>query len=272
MKVTNYWYRVIRKFRLLFFYLWYRIHGFLPPLNLRHSVGSKSILAYIAVGQEYFRIFKSLCTLQSTHTGLDVGCGCGRMAVPLTRYLTSSSTYHGFDINPEAILWCKRNISSKFPHFTFDTLDIFNSVYNPQGTSAGDTITFPYPGASFDFVFLTSVFTHILPDVIERYLSEIARVLKQDGICLATFFLTTHMQTSTSLGVLYAIQAPQTVFYTTDRDHPEDILVYNEGYIRTLFAQHSLVIIEPIRYGSWTEKNLSALTLQDVIISKKVRS
>ncbi len=39
------------------------------------------------------------------------------------------------------------------------------------------------------FVLLTSVFTHMLPQDMDNYLSEVARVLKPDGRCLITYFL-----------------------------------------------------------------------------------
>ena len=47
---------------------------------------------------------------------LDVGCGTGRMAVPLTGYL-SDEEYEGFDLMPEVIEWCQENITPDIPTF-----------------------------------------------------------------------------------------------------------------------------------------------------------
>src|SRR4051794_26342926 len=48
---------------------------------------------------------------------LDVGCGIGRTAIPLTEYLSEHGSYRGFDISRESIEWCSREITSRFPNF-----------------------------------------------------------------------------------------------------------------------------------------------------------
>lgn len=45
--------------------------------------------------------------------------------------------------------------------------------------------------SSFDFVFLTSVFTHLLPEDMNNYFSEVVRVLTHARRCLITYFLLT---------------------------------------------------------------------------------
>lgn len=120
---------------------------------------------------------------------LDVGCGSGRMALPLTGYLNSEGRYAGFDISQKAIAWCQEHITSAHPNFQFEVSDIYNSLYNPKGKYQSLDFRFPYPDASFDVVFLTSVFTHMFPPDVEHYLDEISRVLKPGGRCLCTYFL-----------------------------------------------------------------------------------
>lgn len=117
---------------------------------------------------------------------LDVGCGSGRMALPLTGYLNSEGRYAGFDISQKAIAWCQEHITSAHPNFQFEVSDIYNSLYNPKGKYQSLDFRFPYPDASFDVVFLTSVFTHMFPPDVEHYLDEISRVLKPGGRCLCT--------------------------------------------------------------------------------------
>src|SRR5438270_697411 len=51
---------------------------------------------------------------------------------------------------------------------------------------------FPYKDESVGFVFLTSVFTHMLRADVEHYVGEIVRVMKPKARCLITYFLLTN--------------------------------------------------------------------------------
>ena len=146
-------------------------------------------LARRKTGEEFLRYFIDLGGLRRDSVVLDVGCGRGRMAVPLTRHLSPRARYEGFDTLPASIAWCKRHIQRRYPQFRFTRADVFNAEYNPAGKTRPAEYVFPYGDETFDFVFLASVFTHLLPDDLEHYLAEIARVTRKDGTCLATFFL-----------------------------------------------------------------------------------
>src|SRR4051794_28383963 len=131
-----------------------------------------------------------------THAGLtpdmrvlDVGCGCGRVAAALTRFLSPAGSYEGFDVIPELVAWCEREIAPRFPRFNFQVADVYNGEYRPDQTTPATQYRFPYADASFDFVFLISVFTHMLPDDVYHYLGEIARVMKPGGRVYASYFL-----------------------------------------------------------------------------------
>lgn len=113
------------------------------------------------VGEEFLRYFVELGGLKPHERVLDVGCGIGRMAVPLTTYLDKNGSYEGFDIVADGIHWCRKKITPKYPHFRFHLADVFNEKYNPHGRYRASEYHFPYERESFDFVFLTSVFTHI---------------------------------------------------------------------------------------------------------------
>ena len=54
---------------------------------------------------------------------LDVGCGIGRLAVPLTHFLDKNGRYDGFDIVKNGIDWCNKHIAKDFPHFRFLHID-----------------------------------------------------------------------------------------------------------------------------------------------------
>jgi ubiquinone/menaquinone biosynthesis C-methylase UbiE len=162
---------------------------FTPPKKLRAFIGIKGKKDFKIVGEEFFKYFVEFGGLKPYERVLDVGCGIGRMAVPLTRYLNEKGSYEGFDVWAEGINWATKNITPKFPNFHFKFVDVQNKGYNPKGKLRAAEFKFPFENESFDFVFLTSVFTHMVPKDLENYLSEIARVLKTSGRCLITFFL-----------------------------------------------------------------------------------
>ena len=154
----------------------------LPPLRLRD------------VGQgDFRRIGEGLAAmlvrhgLEPQHRVLDIGCGVGRVALPLTRILTTG-TYDGFDIVKRWVRWCRRHITPRHPNFRFAHADVYNSHYNRGGVPAA-SFRFPYDDASFDFAFATSVFTHLDLAAAKHYLAEAHRVLEPGGTLLATFFI-----------------------------------------------------------------------------------
>jgi ubiquinone/menaquinone biosynthesis C-methylase UbiE len=221
-------------------------------------------------GEEFLRYFTELGGLQPNARVLDVGCGIGRMAWALTRFLSKKGSYEGFDIVADGIRWCKEEISSRYPNFHFQHVDVYNKFYNPQGIYKASEYQFPYESESFDFTFLTSVFTHVLPQDMENYFSEIARVLKKDGRCLTTFFLLN----TESLRLLDAKVSREDFKYecegyrTTDKETPETVVAYEEGLVRELYEKYKLKIMEPIRYGLWCGRK-DFLSYQDIIIAAK---
>ncbi len=221
------------------------------------------------IGQEFLNYFIELCHLKPTDKVLEVGCGIGRMAIPLTRYLNNQGTYIGMDIVPEGITWCQRKITPQFPNFTFFLSDIYNDQYNPKGRLPVMEYVFPLADGSFDFVFLTSVFTHMLRADIDHYLAEISRVLKPGGRCLITFFLLN----DETLVLLKTRDHPFKYTYedclVIDSKMPEASIAHPEQKIRALCLSHQLKIVEPILYGNWSgrEKYVSS---QDMLLAVKI--
>src|SRR5688500_3162291 len=110
-------------------------------------------------GEGVCRFLIEECGLKPDEAVLDVGCGIGRNAVPLTRHLVGG-TYDGFDIMPEAIEWCRKNITPRYPNFRFHLADVHSDRYHPGGRDSASEYRFPFEDGAFDLVFLISVFTH----------------------------------------------------------------------------------------------------------------
>jgi ubiquinone/menaquinone biosynthesis C-methylase UbiE len=242
-----------------------------PPCSLRIQTGPFIDAKYYeANGEEFFGYFKSLCKLQPKHQVLDIGCGWGQLAGPLSRYMDANGTYEGFDIVREMIEWCAENISLRYENFHFHFADVFNKHYNPKGRTKASDYRFPYDDRVFDFVFLKSVFTHMLPEDMGNYLSEISRVLKKSGKCLASYFLLNKeslklMDSGDSSLSFCCVMRDCRV---NDANNPEFAVAYDEEYVRALFNTVGLKIQEPVSYGSWCRRK-AYLSYQDIVVASK---
>lgn len=157
----------------------------LPPRRLQY-VGRPA--DFRAVGVDWRDRLDRDHGLRPDSDVLDIGCGVGRIAIALVPRLPDGR-YEGFDVVPEFIRWCSREITPRHPNFRFQVADVRNRQYNRNGGRPPAEYEFPFPDASFDLALATSVFTHIEPDGVRRYLSEAYRVLRPGGSFLCTFFL-----------------------------------------------------------------------------------
>ncbi len=220
-----------------------------PPRPLQRLVGDGD---FRAVGASLLGDLVKHTALTPTSSVLDVGCGIGRVAVPLSRFLDANGHYEGFDIMPQAIEWCQKQITSHYPAFRFQLADIHSVYYNPKGTLQARNYVFPYSDEHFDVVFLTSIFTHLLPDDMEHYLEEIARVLKPSGRVLFTMFLLNESS-------LRAIQEGKARFNPlvevprgriADPAFPEAVVAHDEACVRAICKRLDLQV--EVTYGSWS--------------------
>jgi len=240
-----------------------------PPKRL-NFVGSSE---FKKVGDEFVKYFKELGHLKQTDTVLDIGCGIGRMAIPLTKYITTGEFY-GFDIDKTGIKWCRKNVSRKFPDFHFDYVDIFNKYYNKKGKIKADKFIFPYENNKFDFIFATSVFTHMLPEQIIQYLAEINRVVKPGGRCFLTWFSIDEEAQKHIAGHIsncnfkYEYKYEDGVCFYSHKNLPEAEIGYKEDWIIKQLKKIDCNENLKIHHGSWS-KRTNALSYQDVFISEK---
>jgi ubiquinone/menaquinone biosynthesis C-methylase UbiE len=221
-------------------------------------------------GERFADLVITLGKLEPDQTMLDLGCGIGRIAVPLTRYLNDAGRYEGLDIVPESIAWCQKEITSRYPNFRFQVADLYNNQYNPAGSQAASEYIFPYEDNFFDLILLKSVFTHMLPGDMKNYIGEIARTLRDGGRCMVTFFLLNEASLSAMNNGQANRQFPF-VFdgYRTESDEIlESAVAYDEIYIRDLLHDAGLSVEEPIHRGAWIGQERARFA-HDIVVAVK---
>ena len=116
----------------------------------------------------------------------DFGCGCGRQARQLLQQTPRPARYVGIDVHPALIAWCQANLAPVDRRFEFLHHDVYAPSYAP-GNSLRLAVPFPVESEAFSLVLATSVFTHLTRRQAEYYLSEVARVLRPDGIAFTSW-------------------------------------------------------------------------------------
>jgi SAM-dependent methyltransferase len=245
------------------------LHLNLDPLKPPRRVDPNAAGDFVGIGSEFRNYFIELGGLRPEHSVLDVGSGCGRMAVPLLDYLTSG-TYDGIEIMKKSVTWCRRAITARHPNFRFHHADVLNREYNPKGCAKAEEYRFPFPERTFDFVLLTSVFTHMLPASAENYLREIARVLKPGGRCLITWFLLheTSRKLCTNEKSQLNFQFDFGDYRSTHKRIPEYAVAYEEDFVISLYLRNSLVPRLPPYYGLWCGRE-RGVSFQDIIVATR---
>jgi len=225
---------------------------------------------YVKLGEKFLGYFKELGGLKPGHKVLDIGCGIGRMALPLTGYLSTEGSYDGFDIVKSGINWCNKHIASRYPNFRFQYTGLYNSLYNTADKADAGNFVFPYPDQRFDFVFLTSVFTHMMPAEVEQYINEIGRVMKPGATCLMSLFIVNcesedlmirqpnHMNFPVNKG-FYRLHSVQ-----VDTAN----VAYDEEWLLDKLENANLKM-ETIKYGQWCGRT-SFFDYQDLLVCSKV--
>lgn len=120
---------------------------------------------------------------------VDIGCGNGRLPIGLVMN-DFKITYVGIEIIKGCVDFLKSTFSNE-SNFIFYHEDLYNSRYNPNGKFIPGRVIYPVENDQADLVVFSSVFTHIASmNVIKHMLNEARRILRKDGICYCTWFLS----------------------------------------------------------------------------------
>lgn len=236
-----------------------------PPGEL-HYVGDGD---YRAIGAEFLERLIEDADLTPADRVLDIGCGVGRLALPLTQFLDTGS-YDGIDPVAAGIAWCTSTITPLYPDVRFHHLDLKHPLYNPQGALDTAKTRLPFPDASFDLICMISVLTHLERPEALHYAAETARLLAPGGRCFATAFLMNPparaglQQGERSLKFDPAGAGP---LYFAIPGAPLAAVAYDEDVLVELFLRHGLRRRNPAGYGCWSGR--AGRSFQDICIFEK---
>ncbi len=161
----------------------------LPPVWMMNKIGSHSAQHFKNTASWSFVELVRRGKLSSLSRVIDIGSGCGRLAIPFS-LLIKDGDYCGTDVFDEGIDWCTRNITPRNPKFKFFLQKVENNYYFGGDIKPSSSISLNFaPNGSIDFVFAISVFTHLVEADAATYFREIARCLKPDGLAYLTAFI-----------------------------------------------------------------------------------
>lgn len=243
--------------------------GYKIPIELINLTGG-GIDTWDVISKGHMSEYQKYCPIKKNSKIVEIGCGVGRDAIQLTKYLNSSGSYFGVDIIKSSIEWCQKNITPKYSNFKFYFYDIKSQIHNPSGTKKTTDIKLPIKSATIDRIILQSVFTHMFEEDIIHYLLEFRRILKPSGKIFASFFITDPKslrlakKTKSNLNFLYKLNSH---CYINDQNYPEGAVGYTIKGLKNLLNKSKLCLDQPIHRGFWCgRKNVT--DGQDIVIIK----
>lgn len=233
----------------------------LPPRGLIYT-GDKE---FVQQGKDWLNSFIEN-GLKKEDNFLDIGSGIGRIAIPLSEYLTGK--YEGFDAIKKGVDWCINHISREHVNFSFKYVPLYNDLYNSNGIPATE-YQFDYIDNSFDFACAISVFTHMLPEEIENYLRQAYRVMKNGGILEATFFILDEESSQLMKGKEFDFKYDYGHYALMDKNVKSANVAYQKDYLEAILRKIGFQIEHNIK-GFWCGRpRTKAIEFQDTLIVKK---
>jgi len=233
---------------------------FIPiPPNHRNQSGSNQG-GFLEMG---FSLLQAIADegMAETSNVLDIGCGVGRVALPLTQYLAANASYFGIDINLSAISWCHEHITQVYPNFEFAVVNARNPQYGNQfeyGQSTMREAGLPlHRNRRFDAIIATSLFTHLLWPDVEFYLERMAYHLKEGGFAYTTWFLIDdRARAAVEAGTAqfdFDIR-PGTQTYMLRGKSYSEAIAHEVDAVLALAARHGLLPRRPPQFGGWPQR------------------
>jgi len=242
--------------------LWLAINGKRPwpPLALRRYVGPLSVFESSAA--EYVTLLKLLARLERHHRVLDLGCGCGALALQLRGYLQPErgGEYIGVDIHQPSIRWCQRALAG--PGFTFVWFNAYSAAFNPSGERAFDYQAALAPFQPVNVAVAKSLFTHLRPETCLAYLQAVRRVLAPEGAFLFSAF--TYASESDLAGAEIAFRFGEGCFRHAYAERVESAVAFDERWLKDVLSEAGFAL-DAFYPGTWRASG-AGLSFQDVFV------
>jgi SAM-dependent methyltransferase len=228
----------------------------LPPNRFRIRVGVRNRVLF---NQAFFLRVGANTAIRIFALGLadyesrivDLGCGCGRLAIALQR-ARFRGRYVGIDVDREMIDWCNENLGDSA--FRFVHANTYNKIYNPAGPR--EPYRIPLPDSSQDLVMSWSLFSHLLEDDLVHYVNEARRMLRQGSYMAMTAFCLEDLRGEGRLGDRWTFRNRVGNAHVEDLRYPEAAVAYERSFlseaarqagfrevqIRTVGAPQSLLV------------------------------
>lgn len=211
--------------------------------------------------------------IKETDNVVEIGCGIGRVAIPLSERLTTGQ-YIGTETIGRSIEWCVNNITAAHPNFQFIHHDIRDDLHNPKGTLDASDIRLPSEDGSVDLIVLHSVFTHMFKDEILHYLKEFRRILKPTGRVWASFFVA-DQEMIKSIDAGHKTEWNMTFAHphgygcrVENKASPRAAVLYDQSVLEDMVADSDLAFAHPILQGRWSGLRPEPKSGQDAVILK----
>jgi SAM-dependent methyltransferase len=238
------------------------------PWQTQHNVGGGDFRA--AGDMIVSELLVGHAGLQPNWRVLDMGCGSGRVALPLVSYLGADGGYLGFDVSRRAINACRRRLAVLRPDFQFVWLNLASWEFNAGGDGDQTAARFPCQDGCFDLAFATSLFSHMTMEAIRRYLVESARVLRPGGRLLFTAYgLTSARRETIAAGRAGLGFRPwRKGSMVIDARSPERAIAHDADLISDALAEAGLVLSGAWLAGAWAGDQVYS-GWQDVWLAEK---
>jgi SAM-dependent methyltransferase len=234
----------------------FRYHDYEIPEELAILTGAPGHTFDFVSGEQLANL-QHFTPIESDHHLLEVGCGVGKLAIPIAKMLSPQGHYCGVDVIGGSIEWCQKNVTPRHPNAEFIHIDAASPMYNPAGTSNPTETKLPIADGSVDRIVLYSVFTHLFEPDIRNYFAEF-RLLKPTGTVLATWLMIDD-------AALASVRSKPSVFatrftfpyrismgcYVNDINAPYGAVGYAMPCIAQMAADSGLYVAS-VRRGYWS--------------------